>query len=62
MQGREHGRGAVPLEDLNSLGRVVFNTVTKEFEIYLDKQLQTPQFEKQVLTCQCASLIVELKV
>ncbi len=31
-------------------GRVVFNTMTKKFEVYLDKQLQTPQFEKQVLT------------
>jgi hypothetical protein len=31
-------------------GRVVFNTVTKEFKVYLDKQLRTPQFEKQVLT------------
>jgi len=31
-------------------GRVVFNTVTKKFEVYLDKQLQTPLFEKQVLT------------
>jgi len=30
-------------------GRVVFNTVTKRFEIYLDKHLQTPQFEKQIL-------------
>jgi hypothetical protein len=30
-------------------GRVAFNTLTKKFEIFLDKQLQTPQFEKQVL-------------
>jgi hypothetical protein len=30
-------------------GRVVFNTETKKFEVYLDKQLRTPQFEKQVL-------------
>jgi hypothetical protein len=30
-------------------GRVVFNTVTKRFEVYLDQHLQTPQFEKQIL-------------
>jgi hypothetical protein len=30
-------------------GRVIFNTETKKFEVYLDKQLRTPQFEKQVL-------------
>jgi hypothetical protein len=30
-------------------GRVVFNTGTKKFEVYLDKQLRTPQFEKWVL-------------
>jgi hypothetical protein len=30
-------------------GRVVFNTGTKKFEVYLDKQLRTPLFETQVL-------------
>jgi hypothetical protein len=30
-------------------GRVVWNTGTKKFEVYLEKQLRTPQFEKWVL-------------
>jgi hypothetical protein len=30
-------------------GRAVFNTVTKRFEVYLDQQLQTPQFEGEIL-------------
>jgi hypothetical protein len=30
-------------------GRVVFDTFTKRFEVYLDEQLQTPQFQKQIL-------------
>jgi hypothetical protein len=31
-------------------GRIIFNTETKKFEVYLDKQRRPPQFEKQVLT------------
>jgi hypothetical protein len=30
-------------------GRVIFNTGTKKFEVYLDKQLRMPQFEKKIL-------------
>jgi hypothetical protein len=30
-------------------GRVVFNTALKRFEVSLDPQLQTPQFEKEIL-------------
>ena len=31
-------------------GQVVFNTVLKRFEVYFDKQLQTPQFEAEILS------------
>ena len=31
-------------------GLVIFNTVAKKFEVYLDTQLQGPQFEKDILT------------
>ena len=34
-------------------GRVVFNRVVKRFEVYLDKQLQTPQFEAEILSYFC---------
>src|SRR5437016_4020797 len=30
-------------------GRVLFNIVEKRFEVHLDKQLQTPQFEAEIL-------------
>jgi len=32
-------------------GRVLFNTAMRHFEVYLDTQLQTPQFEAEIIDC-----------
>lgn len=51
--GECHSATTAPLEghepDDWPRGRVIFNTGTKKFEVYLDKQLRMPQFEKKIL-------------
>jgi hypothetical protein len=33
------------------LGRVIYNTTTQRFDVYLNEQLQTPEFQSEILSC-----------